>query len=120
MVGRTIQQYSHAGVAALHLEDQVVQKRCRHLKGKEIVSEDEYLTRIRTAVSMRTQLGSDINIIAPPDALATLGLEAAISRMRKAVALGADVVFVEAIETLEQARYVCKTFSGTSVMYGLV
>ena len=59
MVGRTVAQYISAGVAAFHLEDQVVNKRCGHLAGKELVSEEEYLTRIRAAVSMREKLGSD-------------------------------------------------------------
>ncbi len=120
MVGQTVAQYARAGVAALHLEDQVVQKRCGHLAGKEIVSEEEYLTRIRAAVHMRTKLGSNIVIIARTDALQSMGFDNAISRMKKARALGADVIFVEALETVEQAKKVCEIFKGTPVMYGMV
>lgn len=121
MVGRTTAQYIQAGVAGFHLEDQVVNKRCGHLAGKELVSEDVYLSRIRAAVNMREQLGSDIVIIARTDALQSLGFDAAVSRLQKAVAVGADVAFLEAIETKEQARKVCEIFaeSGTPVMYGM-
>ena len=120
MVGRTVQEYARAGVAALHLEDQVVQKRCGHLKGKELVSEHEYQARIRAAVAMRARIGSDIVIIACTDALATHGLDVAVRRMQQALSIGADVVFIEAIETLDQARTICETFKGTPVLYGMV
>ncbi len=121
MVGRTVAQYIVAGVAAFHIEDQVVNKRCGHLAGKELVSEDEYLTRIRAAVMMREKLGSDIVIIARTDALHSLGFDAAVSRLGKAVELGADVAFLEAIESTEQAKKVCQIFakSNTPVMYGM-
>ena len=121
-VGRTVSKYASAGVAALHLEDQVVTKRCGHLAGKQLVSRDEYLARIRAAVNMRRQLGSDIVIIARTDALQSFGFDEAVSRLKDAVAIGADVVFLEAIQSREQAVQVCQTFaeSGTPVMYGLV
>ena len=64
MVSRTIMQYARAGIAALHIEDQVQQKRCGHLLGKAVVSVDEYLARIRAAVQARDRLGSDMVIIA--------------------------------------------------------
>ena len=120
MVGRTTAQYIQAGVAAFHLEDQVVNKRCGHLAGKELVSEDLYLSRIRAAVNMRRQLGSNIVIIARTDALQSLGFDAAVSRLQKAVAVGADVAFLEAIETVEQAKQVCEIFKGGApLMYGM-
>ncbi|KIW25230.1 uncharacterized protein PV07_08426 [Cladophialophora immunda] len=113
-VGRTVAAYIRAGVAAFHLEDQVVNKRCGHLAGKQLVSKDEYLTRIRAA--------SDIVIIARTDALQSLGLEEAISRLEAAVAAGADVAFLEAISTREEAEAVCRVFNPQSVpiMYGMV
>lgn len=121
-VGRTLALYARAGVAALHLEDQVVNKRCGHLVGKELVSREEYLSRIRAAVNMRQQLGSDIVIIARTDALQSLGFEEALARLKAAVEIGADVAFLEAIQTREQAVQVCDAFkdSKTPVMYGMV
>ena len=121
MVARTVEQYITAGVAALHLEDQIVNKRCGHLAGKELVSEGEYMTRIRAAVSTRNRLGSDLVIIARTDALRSLGFDAAVSRLQQAVSCGADVVFLEAIESPEQAKAVCQIFAKTNtpVMYGM-
>lgn len=121
MVARTVAQYHLAGAAAFHIEDQVLSKRCGHLAGKELVSEEEYCTRIRAAVMMRQQLASDIVIIARTDALHSLGFEAAVSRLEMAVELGADVAFLEAIESMDQAKRVCQIFAKTNtpVMYGM-
>ncbi|GAD97483.1 isocitrate lyase/malate synthase, putative [Paecilomyces variotii No. 5] len=121
-VARTVALYARAGVAALHLEDQVVNKRCGYLKGKELVSKEEYLSRIRAAVTVRQQLQSDIVIIARTDALQSLGFEEALSRLKAAIEIGADVAFLEAIQTREQAAQVCKAFKATNtpVMYGMV
>lgn len=121
-VGRTVAQYASVGVAALHLEDQVVNKRCGHLAGKQLVSKEEYLSRIRAAVNMRQKIGRDIVIIARTDALKSLGFGEALSRLRAAVEIGADVAFLEAIHTREQAIQVCEAFgkTGTPVMYGMV
>jgi 2-methylisocitrate lyase-like PEP mutase family enzyme len=120
MVGRTVAQYIRAGVAGFHIEDQVVNKRCGHLANKQLVSEDVFLSRIRACVNMRRDLGEDIVIIARTDALASLGYDAAISRLKTAVATGADAVLLEAIETVDQAKEVCKTMAPTPVMYGMV
>jgi 2-methylisocitrate lyase-like PEP mutase family enzyme len=95
MVGRTTQQYIQAGVAAFHLEDQVVNKRCGHLRNKELVDEEVYLTHIRAAVNARAQSDSDILIIARTDALQSLGYDAAVSRLKVAIAVGADIAFLE-------------------------
>jgi len=75
MVGRTVTSYIRAGVAGLHLEDQVVNKRCGHLKGKQLVDINEYASRIRAAVLAREQSGGDIVIIARTDALQSFGYE---------------------------------------------
>ena len=122
MVGRTVQQYISAGVAAFHLEDQVVNKRCGHLAGKECVSREEYLSRIRAAVMKRKELGSDIVIIARTDALQNLGLEESIARLQDAVAVGADVAMLEAMSTRQEVETFVKAFAGKNVplMYGMV
>lgn len=121
-VSRTVAQYINAGVAGFHLEDQVVTKRCGHLAGKECVSKEEYISRIKAAVLTRERIGSDIVIIARTDALQQLGLDEAIDRLRAAVDAGADVAFLEAATKREECEKFCKVFSGTNVplMYGMV
>lgn len=120
MVGRTTEQYIQAGVAALHLEDQVVTKRCGHLKNKELVDETTYLSRIRAAVNARSQSGGDIVIIARTDALASLGLDESISRLKAAIAAGADVAFLEGIGSKEQATHAIRELSPTPVLLNMV
>jgi 2-methylisocitrate lyase-like PEP mutase family enzyme len=121
-VARTVKEYIRAGIAGFHLEDQVVNKRCGHLAGKQLVDLKEYVSRIRAAVNMRKQLGSDIVIIARSDALAVTGFDDAVTRLRAAVNAGADVAFLEAIHTKEEAEKVCSIFNpmGVPVMYGMV
>ena len=120
MVGRTTEQYIQAGVAALHLEDQVVNKRCGHLKNKEIVDEDVYLSRIKAAVNSRAMSGGDIVIIARTDALQSLGYEAAVSRLKKALDLGADIAFLEGFTSKEEGRSVCEELKPRPVMLNMV
>ena len=93
-VRRTVQQYEMAGVAGLHLEDQVAPKRCGHLAGKQVVSVEEFVGRIRAAVEARTD--PDLLIIARTDAIAVTGFEDAVGRAEAAARAGADVLFVEA------------------------
>ncbi|KAI0425597.1 methylisocitrate lyase [Xylaria sp. FL1042] len=114
-VARTVERYITAGVAGFHLEDQVVTKKCGHLKGKECVSLNEYLSRIKAAVEVRKRRGSDIVIIARTDSLATHGFNEALRRLKAAVEVGADVVFLEAISTKEQLEAYCDAFRGTGV-----
>jgi 2-methylisocitrate lyase-like PEP mutase family enzyme len=120
MVGRTVHQYIQAGVAAFHLEDQVVNKRCGHLRNKEIVDEDVYLTRIRAAVNARSEAETDIVIIARTDALQSLGYEKAVERLKAAIAVGADVAFLEGFTSKEQARKVCLELAPTPVLLNMV
>jgi 2-methylisocitrate lyase-like PEP mutase family enzyme len=99
-VVRAVRAYARAGVAAIHLEDQTFPKRCGHLAGKEIVDRDVWLRKIRAAVECRPDC--DLLIIARTDARAVAGLEEAIDRANAALAVGADVAFVEAPQTLEE------------------
>ena len=96
-VVRTVRAYARAGVSAIHIEDQTFPKRCGHLAGKEIVERDVWLRKIRAAVEGRPDPG--LLIIARTDARAVAGLDEAIDRARAALALGADVAFVEAPQT---------------------
>jgi 2-methylisocitrate lyase-like PEP mutase family enzyme len=120
MVGRTTAAYISAGVAAFHIEDQVVNKRCGHLKNKELVSPETYISRIRAASSMRSQLGRDIVIIARTDALASLGYEEALSRLKAAVEAGADVAFLEGVRNKDEAVKFCKDMAGVPCLYNCV
>lgn len=103
-VARTIRLYERAGVAGVHLEDQVMPKRCGHLEGKEIVPVSEMVGKIRAAVEVRTD--PDFVIIARTDAAAVEGVDAAVERARAYVEAGADVIFSEALTTEEEfARF---------------
>lgn len=93
-VRRTIQAYERAGVAAVHIEDQVMPKRCGHLMGKQLVPATEMTAKIRAAVDARTD--ADFVVIARTDAVAVEGFDAALDRAGRYREAGADVLFVEA------------------------
>ncbi|MGB6117295.1 MAG: oxaloacetate decarboxylase [Mesorhizobium sp.] len=93
-VRRTVQGYERAGVAAIHLEDQVMPKRCGHLAGKELVGADEMVSKIKAACDARVD--QDFVIIARTDAIAVEGFDAAIERAERYREAGADMLFVEA------------------------
>ncbi len=97
-IARTVRSFVKAGAAGMHIEDQVQAKRCGHRPGKEIVSKEEMVDRVKAAVDARSDPG--FVIMARTDALATEGLEAAIERLVACVEAGADMVFPEAITEL--------------------
>jgi len=99
-VARTVQTLEDAGVAGLHIEDQVNPKRCGHLDGKEVVDDATAVRRIRSAVDGRRD--PNLLIIARTDARAVRGLDAAIDRARRLVDAGADAIFPEALTTLSE------------------
>ena len=98
-IARTIRSMIKAGVAAVHLEDQVGTKRCGHRPGKEVVSTAEMVDRIKASVDARTDAG--FVIMARTDALAGEGLDAALERVRAYVEAGADMIFAEAVTDLQ-------------------
>ncbi|MBW2277028.1 MAG: methylisocitrate lyase, partial [Deltaproteobacteria bacterium] len=99
-VARTTREVCRAGAAGLHIEDQVLQKRCGHRPNKAIVGKREMVERVEAAVDARPD--REFVIMARTDALAALGMEAAIERARACVEAGADMVFPEAVQTLDQ------------------
>lgn len=101
-IARTVRSFIKAGVAAVHLEDQVGQKRCGHRPGKEVVSADEMVDRVKAAVDARTD--DDFVIMARTDAAASEGIDAAIERAVAYVEAGADMIFPEAMKTLDDYR----------------
>ena len=103
-IGRTIRNFERIGVAAVHMEDQVGQKRCGHRPGKEVVTKEEMIDRIKAAVDARTD--RDFVIMARTDAAAVEGLDSAIERAVAYVEAGADMVFPEAMTSLDDYRKV--------------
>jgi methylisocitrate lyase len=101
-IARTIKAMEKAGAAAVHLEDQVAQKRCGHRPNKAIVSKDEMVDRVKAAVDAKTD--ADFVIMARTDAIAVEGIESAIERAVACVEAGADAIFPEAITNLEDYR----------------
>ncbi|WP_417518058.1 methylisocitrate lyase [Marinobacter sp.] len=101
-IARTIQQMERAGAAAVHIEDQVAQKRCGHRPNKEIVSKEEMVDRIKAAADARVD--KDFFIMARTDAFQKEGLEAAIDRAKACIEAGADGIFAEAVTELEHYK----------------
>lgn len=99
-IARTVKRMEQAGVAAIHIEDQVAAKRCGHRPNKAIVSMQEMGDRIKTAVDARTD--ADFVIMARTDAFAVEGMNSALERAAFCVELGADMIFPEALTTLDE------------------
>ncbi len=111
-VVRTVQVYEQAGVAGLHLEDQVMPKKCGHMSGKAVIDRDEMAGKIRAAVAARRD--PDLVLIARTDAAAVHGLDEAIARARIYADAGADVLFVEAPTSEDDIERVAKELAGVA------
>ena len=109
-VFRTVREFERSGVSGIHIEDQEFPKKCGHLEGKEIVSREDYLAKIRAAVAARSN--QDFTIIARTDARAVAGFDEAVARANAALAAGADMAFVEAPQTLEEVAAVPRLVDG--------
>ncbi|KAI4596837.1 hypothetical protein KJ359_005181 [Pestalotiopsis sp. 9143b] len=105
-IARMVQLYDQCGIAGFHIEDQIANKRCGHLEGKKLVDMETWKSRIRACVLGREAIygHSDIVIIARTDALAVEGFDSALQRLLAARECGADMAFLEAIETEEQIK----------------
>ncbi len=106
---RTVQEYERGGVAAIQLEDQVFPKRCGHMEGKELIPMEEMVAKVRAAVHARKS--EDLVIIARTDARAVNGFDDAVKRSLAYADAGADVIFFEAPQSVEEMREVAKTIS---------
>lgn len=109
-IGRTVKEMQRAGAAAVHLEDQIAQKRCGHRPNKEIVSLNEMVDRVKAAVDAKTD--DDFFIVARTDAFQKEGLNAAIDRAHACLEAGADGIFAEAVHTLEDYAAFSKGING--------
>lgn len=101
-VRHTVRVLERAGADCIQFEDQVAPKRCGHFSGKEVISTEEAVNKIKAAVDARTD--PNLLIMARTDAAATLGFEAAIERAQKFSEAGADILFVEAVTTADEIR----------------
>ena len=111
---RTVREYERRGVAGLHIEDQGFPKKCGHLDNKVIVSLDDYLAKIRAAVAAKRDPA--FFIIARTDSRAVLGFEEAVRRANAALAVGADMAFVEAPQTMEEVAAVPRLVKGPCLL----
>jgi 2-methylisocitrate lyase-like PEP mutase family enzyme len=113
-VTRTVREYEARGVAAIHIEDQVAPKRCGHLDGKEVVSREAFVSKIRAAVEARRS--EAFTIIARTDARAVFDLDEAVWRANASLEAGADMAFVEAAQTLEEVAAVPRRVQGPCLL----
>jgi 2-methylisocitrate lyase-like PEP mutase family enzyme len=114
-VVRTVRDYEQAGVAGIHLEDQVMPKRCGHMTGKAVVPVEEMVAKVRAAVAARTD--PDFLLIARTDARAVEGLDAAVARARAYADAGADALFVEAPVSEDEIATVAKSLADVPLVF---
>ncbi|MEH1833123.1 MAG: oxaloacetate decarboxylase [Nostoc sp.] len=117
-VVRTIKDAVQLGVAGVLLEDQEWPKKCGHFEGKRVISQAEHVGKIRAAVEARGDSG--LVIIARTDARASLGLEEAIARGRAYIAAGADILFVEAPQSIEELKAIAAAFPDVPLVANIV
>jgi len=113
-VRRTVAAYEAAGIAALHIEDQVAPKRCGHLSGHQVIPRGEFAGKIRAAAEARTD--PDLLIIARTDAISAVDVDEALRRGEAAAKAGADVLFIEAPRDATQVEQVARAFD-TPLLY---
>ena len=113
-VTRTVREFESCDVAGIHIEDQVFPKRCGHLDGKDVIAKDEFVSKIRAAVAARRD--PDFVIIARTDARAVTGFDDAVARANAALDAGADMAFVEAVQTTEELSGVPKQVKGPCLL----
>lgn len=115
---RTIQEMENAGAAGVVLEDQVMPKRCGHMAGKKVIPMEEHVQKIRAAVYARKD--PDFIIIGRTDARQAHGIEDAIARGKAYAEAGADVIFVEAQENMEELERVPKEINGVPLVVNMI
>lgn len=113
-ISRTVKEMIKAGVAAVHIEDQIAQKRCGHRPNKEIVSLQEMVDRVKAAVDARTD--DDFFVMARTDAFQMEGLDAAVERAQACLEAGADGIFAEAVHTLDDYKAFSDGINGAHLL----
>ncbi|MBS0342527.1 MAG: isocitrate lyase/PEP mutase family protein [Proteobacteria bacterium] len=117
-VRHTVRTLERAGADCIQFEDQVAPKRCGHFSGKEVISTEEAVSKIKAAVDARQD--ADLMIMARTDAAAVHGFEAAIERAQKFAEAGADILFVEAVTTEEEVRALPRRLAGKPQLMNMV
>ncbi|MEZ5660408.1 MAG: isocitrate lyase/PEP mutase family protein [Burkholderiaceae bacterium] len=115
-VQRTVQQYAQAGVAAMHLEDQAIPKRCGQLAGVRLVERHEAASRLAAAVAARAECGADMLLIGRTDALQPEGLASAIDRAKAYRDTGIDLVFIDGVRTRAEVEGIARGLDGAKVI----
>ena len=115
---RTIAAYERAGIAGVHIEDQVLPKRCGHMEGKQVVDRVEFIGKVRAAVAARTD--DDFVVVARTDAFAPHGLDETIARGDGAVEAGADALFIEALEDHHDIEVIAERFRDIPLLFNWV
>ena len=110
---RTVRQFEKAGAATVMLEDQVSPKRCGHMSGKQIIPANEFVAKIKAALD--TRVDQDFTILARTDAIAVKGLGEAVERAHMCLEAGADWVFLEAPESVDQLRQIPRLVSAPTL-----
>ncbi len=116
-VHRTVVEYERAGVAGLHIEDQTFPKRCGHLTGKSVIPVEEFVEKVKAAVEARTD--EELVVIARTDARGPLGFAEALRRANAYLEAGADLIFVEAPQTIDEISSIPAEVGGP-VMFNIV
>lgn len=117
-VARMVRLYERAGVACIQIEDQVFPKRCGHMASKEVIGRAEAATKIRAAAEARGS--DDFLIMARTDARAVMDMDEALRRGEAFLEAGADILFIEAPQSLEELRLVAETFKGARLVANMV
>jgi 2-methylisocitrate lyase-like PEP mutase family enzyme len=117
-VMRTVREFERAGAAAIQMEDQVSPKKCGHFNGKDVISKEEMVGKIKAALDARKD--ENLAIMARTDAIAVNGVEDAIDRAFAYYEAGADIIFVEAPNTVEQLRKITSSLKGIPQVINLV
>mgnify|MGYP003651833176 CR=1 FL=1 len=117
-IHRTVREYQQAGVAAIHLEDQIAPKRCGQMAGVQLMPAAEAASRIALACKVRDEAPPDqrLLIIARTDALAAAGVDEALARARRYAAAGADLMFVDGVKTVAEVEAIAAGLSGPKVV----
>jgi 2,3-dimethylmalate lyase len=113
-VRRTVQGYETAGAAAIQIEDQEIPKLCGHLMGRRVIAAEDMVLKVKVALEARRN--PDTMIIARTDARTSLGLDAALSRGEAYAKAGADILFIESPESVEELERIGRTLSGAALL----
>ena len=117
-VDRTVRDYAQVGVAAIHLEDQALPKRCGQLAGVKLIEAADHAARLQAA--LRARGSADMLIIGRTDALGAVGMDEALARAKLYAAAGADLVFVDGVKTIAQAKTIAHELKGLRKVISLV